>query len=370
VKIFLTHYRTASTSYTELLDDVAYPQKVHWFPELYARIKTGMFYVPHLLANKVLDPELMKYLRENQTGKTAFILAAGNAHFAGINQRPAPDNKLSYVYKFLPFTLTQVYAGRTAQNCGEMDMVTTDSSACASSLKVLMDVQNLIQFYDYDRVIVLSVEDAVTNTVLEFFGESKAVLLQKDEEDGVLPSAFDSNNQGFRVGQGAVFAVFESERAKNKNKSIPHAQLIGAYSASENSTNAIGQLEDGQGFTKAINGALKVAKALPEDIKIVKTHGTGTASNNKAEKAALSMIPKFVATSYKQKIGHTMGASGLLETCLLLDDIKKGFVPKIENRTEHDDVYLSEDVTPPNGYILSLAAGMGNIYSAAILEAM
>ena len=329
-----------------------------------------MFYVPHLLANKVLDPELVKYLRENQTGNTAFILAGGNSHFAGINQRPTPDNRLNYVYKFLPFTLTQVYAGRTAQACGEMDMVFTDSSACASSLKVLMDVQNLIKHYDYDRVIVLSVEDAVTNTVLEFFGESKAVLTQKDEEDGTKPSAFDNNNEGFYVGQGAVFAVFESERATNKNKSIPHAQLISAYSASESSTNAIGQLETGDGFTKAIKGALKLAMVLPEDIKIVKTHGTGTASNNKAEKTALEMLPKFVATSYKQKIGHTMGASGLLETCLLLDDMKKGYVPKIENRTEKDDVYLSEDVAPPNGYILSLAAGMGNIYSAAILEAM
>jgi 3-oxoacyl-[acyl-carrier-protein] synthase II len=187
------------------------------------------------------------------------------------------------------------------------------------------------------------------------------------EEDGTKPSAFDNNNQGFYVGQGAVFAVFESERVKT---TIPHAQLISAYSASESSTNAIGQLETGDGFTKAIKGAMALANVLPEDIKIVKTHGTGTASNNKAEKNALSILPKFVATSYKQKIGHTMGASGLLETCLLLDDMKNGIVPKIANRTEQDDVYLSEDVTPPNGYILSLAAGMGNIYSAAILEAM
>jgi 3-oxoacyl-[acyl-carrier-protein] synthase II len=370
VKIFLTHYRTASTSHTELLDDVVYPQRVHWFPELFARVKSGMFYVPHLLANKVLDPELLKYLRENQTGKTAFILAAGNAHFAGINQRPAPENRLNYVYKFLPFSLTQVYAGRTAQACGDMDLVTADSSACASSLKVLMDVQNLIKHYDFDRVIVLSVEDAVSNTVLEFFGESKAVLSAKDEEDGTKPSAFDSKNEGFYVGQGAVFAVFESERARDKLKSIPHAQVISAYSASESSTNAIGQLETGDGFIKAIKGAMALANVLPEDIKIVKTHGTGTASNNKSEKTALEMFPKFVATSYKQKIGHTMGASGLLETCLLLDDMRNGFVPKIENRTEDDDVYLSENTTPPNGYILSLAAGMGNIYSAAILEAM
>lgn len=368
--IYLTHYRTASTTSVELFDDIIYPQKVNWFPETYNRAKSGLVYVPHKLAEKVLDPELLTYLRENPVGKTAFILAAGNAHFAGIGQRPY-DSRLTYTYKFLPFTLTQVYAGRIAQSCGDMDMVTTDSSACASSLKVMMDVVNLIDFYDYDRVIVLTVEDGVSNAVLEFFGDSKAVLTQKQEETGIKPSAFDSVNSGFRVGQGAAFAVFESEGAVSRQRVTPHAALIGAYSASERSTNAIGQCEDGEGFINAIEGVLHYSHTRADQIKIVKTHGTGTASNNKAEKSALNQtLQGFIATSYKQKIGHTMGSSGLLETLLLLGDIKAGFVPAIENRTENDSVFLSESTSPPDGLILSLAAGMGNIYSAAIFKGM
>jgi len=368
--IYLTHYRTASTTNVELFDDIIYPQKVNWFPETYNRAKSGLVYVPHKLAEKVLDPELLTYLRENPVGKTAFILAAGNAHFAGIGQRPY-DSRLTYTYKFLPFTLTQVYAGRIAQSCGDMDMVTTDSSACASSLKVMMDVVNLIDFYDYDRVIVLTVEDGVSNAVLEFFGDSKAVLTQKQEDTGIKPSAFDSVNSGFRVGQGAAFAVFESESAVSRQRVTPHAALIGAYNASERSTNAIGQCEDGEGFKKVIEGVLHYSHTRADQIKIVKTHGTGTASNNKAEKSALNQtLQGFIATSYKQKIGHTMGSSGLLETLLLLGDIKAGFVPAIENRTENDSVFLSKSTSPPDGLILSLAAGMGNIYSAAIFKGM
>jgi len=366
--IYLTHYRTASTTNVELFDDVVYPQHVHWFPDTYARAKSGMFYVPHKLAEKVLDPELITYLRENPVGQTAFILAGGNAHFAGINQRPYPDNKLNYVYKFLPFTLTQVYAGRIAQSFGEMDQVTTDSSACASSLKAMMDVQTLIRHYDFDRVIVLTVEDGVTNSVLEFFGESKAVLTKKEEDTGIKPSAFDGKNRGFYIGQGAALAVFESYRALRGQSLHPKAALMGAYTASEASTNAIGQLENGQGFQKAIDGAMRFSGASGLDIKIVKTHGTGTVSNNLAESNALKAIPEFVATSYKQRIGHTMGASGLLETLLLLDDMENGQVPEILNRTEEDDVYLSSPVKPPKGMILSLAAGMGNVYSAAIFN--
>jgi len=370
MKMYLTHYRTASTTDVELFDDVVYPQKVHWFPDTYARAKSGLFYVPHKLAEKVLDPDLCTYLREHPVNKTAFILAGGNAHFAGIGPRHY-DNRLSYVYKFMPFSLTQVYAGRTAQSFGEMDLVQTDASACASSLKVMMDVQNLMQFYDFDRVIVLTVEDGVTNAVLEFFGEAKAVLTEKQEQEGIKPSAFDSKNFGFRIGQGAALAVFENAWAVEKQGLIPHAELLGAYSASEASTNAIGQCEDGQGFKKAILGALKYSQTYAREIKIVKAHGTGTASNNIAESTALkSIIPEFVATSYKQKIGHTMGSSGLLESLLLIDDLNKGFVPAIENRTETDSVFLSESMPKPNGLILSLAAGMGNIYSAAIFKGL
>ena len=61
-----------------------------------------------------------------------------------------------------------------------------------------------------------------------------------------------------------------------------------------------------------------------------------------------------------------MGVSGLLETCLLVDSLKTGIVPAIKNRTEEDHVYLSEPVAARDGAILSLAAGMGNVYSAAI----
>lgn len=364
--IYLSDYRTASTSYTEMLEDIDYPQRVHWFPDTYEKVKTSLVYAPHKLAEKVLDPALLFSLR-SRPGKTAFILAAGNAHFAGINPKDPTANRFSYDYRFLALSLTQVYAGRIAQMCNAQDMVITDSSACASSLKVMMDVYNLINFYKFDRVVVLAVEDTVNNTVLKFFGESKASHTKDIEDTGIKPSAFDDHNYGFNIGQGAAFAVFEND----SHCHLPAARLISAYSAGEQSTNAIGQREDGEGFVKAAAGALRMANLSPRDIDVVKTHGTGTKSNNLSERNALKVLfdSPFVATSFKQRIGHTMGASGLLETCLLLNSLKRGVVPGIPNRTNQDDVYLSNDhvVTKPVK-ILSQAAGMGNIYAAAIFD--
>lgn len=359
--IYLTHAKTAYSTHVEYLDDLSYPQKVHWFPELYTNVKRGLTYVPHKVMEKVLDPVVVEAVK-NGSGRTAFIFASGNSNLAG-NSRVTKETRLSYQYKILPLTLTNIYAGRVAQSFGDIDLVQTDASACASSLKVLMDVQTLIHVYDYDRVIVLTGEDQVANSVLDFFGEAKASLLG---EEGV-PSAFDSKNGGFYVGQGAALAVFEKH---DHMTSVPIAELKSAYAASERSTNAIGQREDGEGFIKAICGALDVANLTPTDISVVKTHGTGTESNNLSEKNALCRtLNRFIATSYKPTIGHTMGASGLLESILLIKSLRTGLVPGIRNRTEQDSVFLSEDSqVPKEGHLLSLAAGMGNIYAAAVFD--
>jgi 3-oxoacyl-(acyl-carrier-protein) synthase len=363
--IYLTHARTICTEDTEVFDNIGYPQKVHWFPWSYHNVKTGLVSPPHKVGERVLDPAVMEAVK-SKPGKTAFIFAAGSANFASEGKKISEPNHLSYKYKFLPLTMTNVYAGRVASMFGKIDTIATDSTACASSLKVLMDVQSLMKLYGYDRVIVYTVEDQVNNMSLEFFGESGASLTEKmAQEHDVVPSAFDSKNFGFHIGQGAALAVFEKDTHTTET---PLAELVSAYTASESEVNAIGQREDGQGFVDAIRGSMHLANIRYSDITVVKTHGTGTKSNNQAERAALDkMLSKggFVATSYKQRIGHTMGASGLLESILLLKDTH---VPAILNRTECDSTFLSESVIKPKGLMLSLAAGMGNVYSAAIFK--
>lgn len=364
--MYLTDYKYFCTTNTELLDDILFPQVVNWLPETYMRVKSGLFYVPHVLGFKVLDEELVEKIKSNPANRTAFIFASGNSGMMGSLNVTRKESRLSYEYKIIPMTLTNVYAGKVANMFGSIQHISTDATACTSSMKALMDAQTLIRVYGFDRVIIYSTEDQVSNLTLEFFGEANASLLWDIEKTGVKPSAFDAVNYGFHVGQGAVLAVIESDRIL---KDTPKAKFLGAYTASEEFSNPLGQSPDGTGFKNAINMALECAQVEPNEVSIIKTHGTGTKSNNVAEKAAIeSIFPDFIATSYKQKIGHTMGVSGLLETCMLIDDMRSGIVPKIENRTEKDDVFLSEDANIDRGTFVSLAAGMGNVYSAAILR--
>lgn len=368
--IFLSKYSVAAPTECKTFAHIKYPQNVFWFPEVFDKIKSGLFYIPQRLADKVLKSETGKYIKENSHLKTCLIVAAGNSYMGG--QSPRPENidncEVSYTYKFLPLTIIQIFAARIAQSLNITDLVLTDSSACASSIKVLRDVQVMLEHEDYDRVVVLAVENGITKYMLDFFGETKTTLILKDEEQGIKPSAFDKINHGFYLGHGAVLAVFEKESKE------PEAELITACSVSEVSTNSAGQTKDGQGYRRSIERCLKQGNLTPKDITIIKSHGTGTTTNNLAEKTAILSVfdsNKILVTGYKQKIGHTLGVSGLLETCLLLDDLKVGQVPKICNRTEQDDTFLSHAVSAPKEkMILSLASGMGNIFSAAIFKGL
>ncbi len=368
--IYLTDSKVACSHQATLVSDVLFPQYVHMLNGSYAGTATGMSYPPHKVAGHVLDKSIIDRIKSNPAEKTAFILAAGNSNFSGEHLTKRKGSSLSYVYKFAPLTLTQIWASKVAMLFGDMDMVTVDSSACASSLKVLMDAQTLIRHYGYGRVIVLTVEDQVNNATLEFFGESKASLPYMDGENTKKPSAFDTVNGQFHIGQGAALAVFESEAVAASSGSVPQAMLVSAYAASEKCSNPLSQLPSGEGFTKAMVGAMQLGQVTPSDISVVKTHGTGTASNNTAESAAITgLLTEFIATSFKPSIGHTMGASGLLESIMLMDSMRlNGTVPCIKNRTEHDAVFISEDTKPTSGLIMSLAAGMGNIYAAAIFS--
>lgn len=372
MKIYLTQYKTVCSKETTLFTDVVYPQRVHFIPQSLAKIKTGFSYVPHEVANMVITKDVIDYVKNNPvSGKTGFLLAGGSQGWAGGKSKATdkPSDTLDYTYKLGVLTMTHIYAGRIASVFEAYDYVATDASACATGIKSMLDVRNMIDYMGFDRVIVLALEDQASKLTLEFFGQTKANLLLRDEENGAIPSAFDNVNQGFILGQGAAIAVFESASAVEKNSVTPKAELCSAWVSAEQCSNPIGQREDGQGYQRAIQGALDAAKLKAKDIKIIKTHGTGTKVNNQSEKNAITTIFKdFVATSYKQHIGHTVAASGLLETCLILDDINSGKIPPIKNRTEEDTVFLSQETEAPDGLLLSLAAGMGNIYAAAILN--
>jgi 3-oxoacyl-(acyl-carrier-protein) synthase len=374
MRIFLTVHACAAAAQPALIEDVAFPQYVHWFEDTYARVTSGLHYPPHRVAQRVLTPEVGEAARAaaRQPGRSAFLLAGGNANFIGLNPRKfKADGPLAYTFRLLPLSLTNVYAARVAQDLGFTGHISTDATACASASKSLMDALSLIKLHGYQRVAILAVEDQVNTVMLEFFGETRACLtLEEMRRDGVQPSAFDPVNRGFFIGQGAAFAVLETEASMLAGGRTPLAEILAATVVAESHGNALGQREDGAGFRDAIEVALQAAGANPASIDLIKTHGTGTHSNNAAESAGIEAVFKgnFAATSYKARIGHTMGPSGLIELILALRDARDGVARGIANRTGGDPRYLLEDRRMQIRRILALSSGMGNVFGAVVCD--
>jgi 3-oxoacyl-(acyl-carrier-protein) synthase len=376
MRVFLTTHNIAVTTEARLVQDVAFAQYVHWFPETYERVASGLHYPPHRVAQKVLTPALLEALQQAgaQAGRTAFVLAAGNANFIGLNlRRFKSDGPLAYTYRLPPLSLTNVYAARVAQELGCADHISTDATACVSATKALMDAISLIRVHGYDRVVVLAVEDQVNTVMLEFFGETRAVLtLEEMNRDQIKPSAFDPHNRGFFIGQGAALVLLETEASAMAGGRSALAELLSASVVAERHTNALGQREDGAGYRDAIGIALGLAGVTADSIDLVKTHGTGTHSNNIAEAAGIeaALGSRFMATSYKQAIGHTMGPSGLIEIVMALKDAGTGVIPGIANRTGGDERFLRQDTPLDARRILALSSGMGNVFGACVCQRM
>ena len=347
--MYLNYWKTA---YSTNLWGIDAHYRAFVLPQTIAHIKTGMSYPPVELANLVQINNLPA-----SDGPIAFILAGGNAHFAGLETTHYPNSSLYYQYKVAAQTNTQIIAHRQACNYGRVDLIFTDHSACASSLHVLAYAKYLIDHQDFERVIVLAVEDQVNSANLRFFEQAGV-------KPSPLPSAFDQKNVGFHLGQGAVTAAFE-RTPKPGGGAL--ARLIACASASENNTNSLGMRDDGQGYIKAIH----LLGSAADRVGLIKTHGTGTPLNNYAERRAIWDVfgRDVLCTSLKPTLGHTLGASGLLESVVVLQELKETkMVPAIANRTTDDAQFLSKSVRAPKGDVLALAAGMGNLFSAAAWE--
>ena len=206
--------------------------------------------------------------------------------------------------------------------------------------------------------------------LLEFFGSLGLCLSLEALESGALPSAFDSVNQGFLIGQGAALVVLDSSNAMQQHGRAAQARLLAAVTGGEACNSVVAQDTEGLGFEHVMRWALQAGQCSVGDIDLVKTHGTGTSLNNQSERSALLRVlgPDFIATAYKPRIGHTFGASGLIESVLAINDARLGFARGIANRSEVDQRFLSADLTIKLGKILALAAGMGNVYGAALWE--
>ncbi len=233
------------------------------------------------------------------------------------------------------------------------------SNACVSGILAVSISKRMIQSELYDNIFVVA-GDEVSEFVLSGFNAFQAM--------SDLPcKPYSKNRTGVSLGE-ATTAVLISAEAKNAK-----IKVIG--DSSINDANHIsGPSRTGEGLFRSIQNALKEAQIEANKLDYISAHGTATPFNDEMEAIALNRLglQNVPVNSLKGFYGHTLGASGLLETVIAIESANQNLLFESKG---FDEIGVSEriNVIEKNEeknieYFLKTASGFGGCNTAMVFE--
>jgi len=288
----------------------------------------------------------------NILDKTGLIVATtkGNIDALSPNSKFYTDKKRSY----LPELGKQIQQFFNFKNEA---MVL--SNACVSGVLAVAVAQRFVADGLYDDVIIVA-GDLVSEFILSGFTSFQAISDQPCQP-------FSKNRKGITIGEAVASAVVSS---KNNGNAI---QIVGA--ASCNDANHIsGPSRTGEGLFLSVQSALEEANLNSHKIDYISAHGTATNFNDEMEAVAFGRLEMLQVpiNSLKGYYGHTLGASGLLETIIGIESLQnntliasKGFDElgvsqsiNVIEKTENKDLKV----------FLKTASGFGGCNTAVVFR--
>lgn len=190
------------------------------------------------------------------------------------------------------------------------------STACSSSAKALGSGQRLLQAGLCDAVLVAGVDTLCRMTLRGFHS------LDLIAAGPCRP--MDAARCGINIGEGAAMMLLE--RSSGPTRHHPHLLAVGESSDAHHMS---APDPEGQGAEAAMQQALKLAGITPDQVAYVNLHATATPLNDLSEAKAVARLfgDRPPCSGIKGLIGHTLGASGVVEVCATLLALQAGFLP-------------------------------------------
>ena len=282
------------------------------------------------------------------------IVASGVGGVQAIyeNQHIADQRGLRKISPFMvPNMLVDSAAGKLAIEHNFQGPNHSVISACASGTSASGEAFELLRRGDADVMLVGGAEAALTPTIVAGFDVIGA-LSQHNENPAAACRPFDSNRDGFVMGEGAALLVMETlEHAKARGANI-YAEVIG-YGSSNDAHNMVAPHPEGRGAADAMRMALRKAADYGvqlEDVDYINAHGTATRFNDISETAAIKHVFGEHAydvqiSSTKSMTGHLLGGAGALEAIICAKVISEKIIPPTIN-LHNQDPELDLNYTP------------------------
>ncbi|WP_294249701.1 beta-ketoacyl synthase N-terminal-like domain-containing protein [uncultured Chryseobacterium sp.] len=236
------------------------------------------------------------------------------------------------------------------------------SNACVSGVMAIAVAKNMIRTGKYKDAFVIA-GDEVSEFVLSGFNSFQALA------DGPC-RPYDKNRNGINLGEAAAAVYMTSEPDGNEQFSFK----VSGDSAINDANHISGPSRTGDGLFASIRNAMDEAQVSSEDIDFISAHGTATLYNDEMECIAFHRMDMqhIPLNSMKGYYGHTLGASGLLESIMAMESALKNMLIPSKNfkdpGTSQPLNIIKENKTADIRYILKTASGFGGCNAAVVLE--
>lgn len=300
-------------------------------------------------------------LETPHTGRTVLILASAKANVALLEGRCADGS-------WKPSDDDPVLPGQFALRVAELAGIPREdvmlvSNACISGVSAIVAARRLILSGEYDNAVVVGV-DTQNRFITSGFASFKSL-----SDDVCRP--YDVSRCGLNLGEACGALLLTREKVTERCVAIEGGAVT------DDANHISGPSRTGDGLFFAMRKAMREAGIKPEWVNMLQMHGTATAYNDDMESKAASLagLQDVPVQSLKPYFGHTMGASGVIETIIASIEMEIGIVLRTPG-FEKLGVPMPLNV-PPEGcmfrldnvlHVLKTASGFGGTNAAVVLE--
>jgi 3-oxoacyl-[acyl-carrier-protein] synthase-1 len=236
------------------------------------------------------------------------------------------------------------------------------SNACVSGILAVSVAKTFILEGKFDHVFIVS-GDLITKFIMAGFNSFQALSAEPCKP-------YDKNRTGINLGEAVASVLVTSNRKYLSEEAV---EVLG--NATCNDANHIsGPSRTGEGLYRCIKSALEESKLNVSEIDYISAHGTATAFNDEMEAIAFNRMgmENVPLNSLKGYFGHTLGASGLLETIVAMHSLHRN---TLFTSKGYDELGVSQslniikaNINRPLNVFLKTASGFGGCNTAVIFK--
>lgn len=235
------------------------------------------------------------------------------------------------------------------------------SNACISGVSAIVVAARLIRSGAYDHVFVAGF-DLLCDFIVSGFNAFKSV-------SPTLCRPYDAARDGLTLGEacGAVLLTCDKGRSAT-------GVIVAGGGISNDANHISAPSRTGDGLWYAIRAALAEAGLDAGQIGLVNPHGTATAYNDEMESKALHLagLCDVPCNSLKPYFGHTLGASGVIESIVTVRELCEGICFGVKGYAACGVPY-PPDVSAAHreirtGTALKTASGFGGCNAAVVFR--